>query len=150
MPGRQHDDRRIVGAGRGHRAQVVEQQVGIVVDGRDAVAREQLGKQAHHHLAVFQHVGHAGGHAQIVFQHIELALAGPHDVDPGNVGVDVGGHLDALHFGAVLGVLVNLRGGNHAGLDDVLAVIDIVDEHVQRLDALHQARSATAPIRGRE
>jgi hypothetical protein len=47
-------------------------------------------------------------------------------------------HVNALHFGPVLGVLVDLLGRDDAGLDDVLLVIDVVDEHVQRLDALDQ------------
>jgi len=143
------DDGRIVDAARRDRAQVLQQQVGIVLDRGDAVAREQVREQAHHHLAVFQHVGHAGGNAQVVFQDVELARAGTHDVDAGDVGINVGDHVDALHLGAVLGILVNLARRDDAGIDDVLVVVDVVHEHVERLDALDQARLQRRPfVRG--
>ena len=51
----------------------VEQQVGIVRDRRDAIAREEIGKEPHHHLAVLEHVRHARRHAQVVLEHVELA-----------------------------------------------------------------------------
>jgi hypothetical protein len=82
-----------------------------VLDRRHAVAGEQRGEQPHHHLAVFQHVGDAGRHAQIVFQHVELALARAHDIDAGDVGVDVGGTLDALHLRPVLRIVRPARPG---------------------------------------
>ncbi len=66
-------------------AQGLEQQVGVVGDRRDAVLREQLGEEPHHHLAVLQHVAHAAGHPQVVFEHVVLAVAvgvgRAHDVD---------------------------------------------------------------------
>ncbi|MNK79695.1 hypothetical protein D3C87_993670 [compost metagenome] len=145
---RHDDDRGVIDAHGGDGAQVVEQHVRVMVDGRDAVAREQFREQPHHHLAVFQHVGHAGGHAQVVFQHIEFALARAHDVDAGDVGVNVGGDGNALHFRAVLGILVYLLGRNDARLDDVLLMINIMDEHVQGLHALHQARLHLRPFGG--
>src|SRR6218665_4053784 len=49
------------------------------------------GEQAHHHLAVFQHVAHAAGHTQVVFEHVVLALriGRAHDIDAGDMRVDV-------------------------------------------------------------
>ncbi len=117
---------------------------------RHAVAREQLRKQPHHHLAVFQHVRHARGHAQVVFQHVELALAGAHDVDAGDMRVDVARHVHAEHVGAVLGVVVDLVGRDQAGADDVLRVVDVVQETVERIDALAQAALERRPFAGRE
>ncbi|MCY1360487.1 hypothetical protein D9M69_471170 [compost metagenome] len=104
----QHHHRGIGDRLRRYAAQHVEQQVGIVRHRRDAVAREQVGEQPHHHLAVFQHVRHPGGHAQVVFQHVELALAGTHHVDAGDVRIDVMRYVDAEHLGPVLGVVVDL------------------------------------------
>ncbi len=54
--GRQHDDGRIADALGRHGAQLFQQQVGIMLDRRHLVPGEQFGEQAHHHLAVFQHV----------------------------------------------------------------------------------------------
>jgi len=60
-PGGQHHHAGVIqGAGA---FQGVEQQVGVVVDRRDTLGREQFGEQAHHHLAVFEHVADAAGRA---------------------------------------------------------------------------------------
>ena len=149
-PGRQHDDDRVGDARRCGAREVLEQAVRVVLDGGDAVEREQLGKEPHHHLAVFEHVRNARGHAQVVFEHVELALAGAHDVDAGDVRVDAAGHVEPLHLGAVLRIAEDLLGAEDAGAQDVLAVVDVRDEGVQRLDALAQPGGELAPLVGRE
>jgi hypothetical protein len=131
-------------------AQVFEQQVGIVLHGRDAVALEQFREEPHHHLAVFQHVRDAARHAQVVFQHVVLASVGAHDVDAGDVGVDVARDIHAHHFLAELRVLQHLVGRDLAGAQDVLLVVDVVDEVIQRLHALAQAGFEMAPFGRRD
>jgi len=79
------------------------------------------------------------GGAQVVLEHVVLAVAVPHDVHAGDMRVDAAGHVDAHHLGPVLGVVQDLLGRDHAGLDDLLPVIDVVDEAVERRDALDQA-----------
>ncbi len=148
--GREHHHRGVGNVLRRDAAQHVEQQVGIVRDRRHAIAREQVREQPHHHLAVLQHVGHAGGHAQVVFQHVELALARAHHVDACHVGIDIAGHVDAEHLGAVLRVVIDLVGWDHTGADDVLPVVDIVDEAVQRRHPLAQAALERCPLAGGE
>ena len=54
--GREHHHGRVGAVGRCAGAQGVEQHVRVMHDRRDLVLREQIGKQPHHHLAVFQHV----------------------------------------------------------------------------------------------
>ena len=49
---------------------------------------EHLRKDALQHLAVFEHVGHARGHAQVVFQHVDTAVAVAHQVGAGDVAPD--------------------------------------------------------------
>ena len=80
---------------RRHRAQRVEQLLGVMLDRRDAVPREQFGEQPHHHLAVLQHVGDAGGRAGIILEHVETFRRHPHDVDAGDMRVDVVGDMSA-------------------------------------------------------
>jgi len=121
-----------------------------VGDRRHLVAREQLRKKPHHHLAVLEHVRHAAGHAQVVLQHVVLPLAGADDVDAGDVRVDAAGHIDAVHLGAVLLVLEHLVGRHLSGPDDVLAVVDVVQEHVQRAHALTQPCLELLPFVGRD
>jgi hypothetical protein len=120
-------------------AQVVEQHVGVVVDRRDRNARKQIGEQPHHHLAVFEHVRDARRRAQVVFEHVKRIALDFDDIDAGHVHVNVGGHVDAAHFGAEQDVAEHLLLGNDAGLDDFLAVIDVFEESVQRAHALAAA-----------
>ena len=117
-----------------------------MLDRLDRVAREQLREQPHHDLAVLEHVGHAGGHAQVVLEYVELAFAGAHHVDAGDVGVDVAGYFDTLHLGAVLRVAQHLRRRDPARLEDLLVVVDVGDEGVQRRDPLAQAAEQLPPF----
>ena len=90
------------------------------------------------------------GHAQVVLEHVVAAAAvgvgGAHDVDAGDVRVDAAGHLDALHLGAVLRVAEHLLGRDDARLQDLLAVVDVVEEAVQRRDPLAQPPLQLAPL----
>ena len=131
-------------------AQAVEQHVRVVLDRRHGMAREQFREQAHHHLAVFEHVRHAGGHAQVVFENVELALPRAHDIDAGDMRVNAVGHVESLHFRAVLRVLQHLLCGNAAGLENFLVVIDIVEKQVQCLDPLSQPGSERLPFSRRK
>ncbi|MNZ91202.1 hypothetical protein D3C78_1101770 [compost metagenome] len=131
-------------------AQGVEQQVRIVVDGGDALLGEQLGEQAHHHLAVLQHVGDAAGRAQVVLQHVVAAAAIAHQIDPGDVRVDVARHVQALHRQLVLVVGQHLLRRDQPGLEDALVVVEVGEEQVQRLHPLDAAGLDGAPLAGRD
>ena len=145
--GREQRDRRLArGAVRRDRAERGKQLVRITLDRRDAVAGEQIGKQPHHDLAVFQHVGHARGRPRIVLQHDEVLGVDPDDVDAGDVHIDVVRHLLAVHLGPEHRVLEDQILRHDLGAKDVAAVIDVTQEHVQRLDALLQALLQQRPF----
>ncbi len=126
----------------------VEQQVGVVVDGRHALAGEQLGEQPHHHLAVFEHIAHATGGAQVVFKHVVAAITVTHQVDPGDVGIDVAVQVQALHCNLVTLVRQHLLSRDDALLENALVVIDVGQEHVQRLHPLNAAAFDYLPLAG--
>jgi hypothetical protein len=130
--------------------QGIQQQVRVVVDRGDALAGEQLGEQAHHHLAVFQHVGNAAGRAQVVFQHVVGAITVAHQVDPGDVRVEVVRQVEALHGQLVALVGQYLLGRDDPGLDDTLVVVEVGEEHVQRTYALDAAALDLLPLAGRD
>jgi hypothetical protein len=119
----------------------------IVADRLDAdLAREQFREHLQHRLAVLQHVGDAGRRAGIVLQHVELVLAGAHDVGADDVGVDVAGRRDADHLveeGLVLGDQLDR---DTAGADDFLAVIDVIEERVDGAHALLDAARQSRPF----
>ena len=62
------------------------------------------------------------------------------------MGVDVRGDRDALHLRPVLGIVQDLLGRHNAGLDDVLVMIDVMNEHVERLDPLRQTSFELRPF----
>ena len=136
--------------GRRDAAQVLEQHLGVALDGRDAVLGEQLREQPHHHLAVLEHVGDAGGHPQVVLEHPELARIVADDVDAGDVGVDAPGNVHALHFRPILRVTEHLLGGNDVRLQDLLIMINVVDEGIQRPNPLLEARLEPGPLLRRQ
>ena len=107
---------------------------------------EGIGKEPHHDLAVLEHIGDAGGRAYIVLEHEEIALAGAHKIDAGNMGVDPIGRLDAVHLGPVGRVEQHEFRRHEAGLDDLLVVIDVVEEDVDRLHALDAAALHELPF----
>jgi hypothetical protein len=63
------------------------------------MAGKQLRKQPQHDLAVLQHVGDAGGRAGIVLEHVEGLGVDAHDVDAGDMDVDVVRDFLAVHLG---------------------------------------------------
>ena len=132
--------------GGGDRAQAVEQQVGVVFNRRDAVGGEQIRQQPHHHLAVLQHVGDARGRARVVLQHVELVLAGAHDVDAGDVHPDVMGRAAPRHLRAEMRVAEDKVIGHHAGAQDLAGAVNVREEGVDRLHALHEAAFQQPPF----
>ena len=109
---------------------------------------EHLRKRALHQVAVLQHVGDAGGHAQIVFQHVDLAVAVAHQVGAGDVAPDAARRIDAHALRTVERGRADDLLGNDLVLQDLLIVIDVVDELVERVDALLEAALDPLPLFG--
>ena len=111
-------------------------------------ALKHLRKRALHQVAVFQHVGNAGRHAQIVFQDIDLAVAVAHQVGSGDVAPDPPRRIDARALGAVEGGRMDDLFRDDLVLQDLLVVINVVDELVERVDALLEAALDPVPLLG--
>src|SRR5262249_31670759 len=60
----------------------------------------------------------------------------------------IAGDVHAVHLGPVLRVLEHLFGRNLAGAHDVLVVVDVVNESVERRDTLAQSLLQLAPLGG--
>jgi hypothetical protein len=148
---RQHDHARIAPQPRRcGRAQCLEQQRRVLLDRQHLLAREQLRKEPQHHLAVFEHVRHARGRAQVVFEHVPKTVFVPDQIDAGDMRVDAVRQVDAAHRRLIRVVLGHLLGGDLAGLQDLLLVVDVVQEPVQRRDALLQAALERIPFGARD
>ena len=133
-------------AGGRHGAQVRQQQIRVVIDRRHLLGGEQLGKEAHHDVAVLEHVGDARRRAQIVLQHVELGLAGAHEIEAGDMDVDIARHVDAHHLGPELGIAEDDIGRDAPGADDFPRMIDVVKEGVDGAQALTGAAFDQAPF----
>ncbi len=122
----------------------------VILDGGDAVLGKEVREEVHHRLAVLEHVGNAGRCAAIVLQHVELVLAHPDDVGADDMGIDLAGRRMASHLRHIGLVLDHQLKRNAPGLENVLAVIDIVDEGVERLHPLLDAGCKAPPLRRRQ
>ena len=147
-PRRQEHDRRLAAvATRRDRAQASEQLVGIIVDRRDAVAREQVGQEPHRHFAVFQHVGDAGRRAGVVFEDIELLVVHPHDVDAGDMHPDVMRRAPADHFRPVERIAQDQFRRDDRLFENGARPVDVLEEQVERARALGEAGLEPRAIR---
>ncbi len=149
VPRREQNDGGILDVLRGHAAQRFQEQVRIVVDGADRLVGEELREEPHHHLAVLQHVGDPGGRAQVVLEHVVLAVGVLHDVHARDVRVDAAGHFDADHLLAELRVAGDLLVRDLARPQDLLVMVDVAQEPVERGHALAHSLREPVPLRAR-
>ena len=127
-----------------------EQVLRVVIDRADADAAEEIRKRALHRHAVFQQVGNAGGAAAVVLEDEVGALAVAHHVAAANVDVDVLRHRHADHLGPVMLGGEHVLGRDDLFLEDALVGIEVLEEQIQRLHALDQARLDLRPFRIRD
>jgi hypothetical protein len=71
------------------------------------------------------------------------------DVDAGDVRVDPARHVHSLHLAPELRVAQDTLARHHAGVEDRLVVIDVMQERIERLYALPQAAVEHLPFRRR-
>ena len=92
-----------------------------------------------HELAILQHVRHAGRATQVVLQHVDLAVGVANQVGARDVAPDAVWRFqtDALRPKSV--GRFHHFGRYHAVANDPLLVIDVVQQHVERDDSLHQS-----------
>ena len=129
-----------------HCPQILQQPLRVVADRGDRLAGEGVGEQPHHDLAVLEHVGDAGGRAHIVLEHEKVALAGADQIDAGDMGIDLVRRLDAVHLGPIGRVEQHEVRRHEPCLDDLLVVIDVVEEDVDRLHPLDAAALDKLPF----
>ena len=110
------------------------------------MARKQFRKQPHHDFAVLQHIGDAGRRTRIVFKDIKRFGIDAHDVDAGDVHVNIVRNLLSAHLGTESRVAEHEIVRHHAGTQDVARAVDIPDEGVECVDALDEAFFHEAPF----
>ena len=112
--------------------------------------REQFGEHGHHRLAVLEHVAHPAGRARIVLEHHELVRPGAHQVDADDVRVDPAGRSEADHLWQPGRVVAEQALGQAPAADNLLAVVKIVHEGVERAHALLDPAREPPPFGARD
>ena len=148
-PGGEHDDGRLVDRGRDRGQQGPE--VGEVgIDRLHAVGAEQLGEDPLGHHPVLDHVGDARGHPQVVLQHVDGPVGVAHEVAAADVGPDGAERAGAHALGTEVRRIQDELGRHDARPHGALLVVAVVDEAVQRLQALDQPRLDPLPLAGHD
>ena len=146
----EHDDGRVGLVGGRGVAQRPQQMRRVVADRAHPVGGEQVREDPRHRAAVLHHVGDARRRAQVVLEHAERALRVAHQVDARDVDAHAVGRDDARR----LAVEVLARGDqparDHAVAQDLLLAVDVVEVHLQRLDALRDAALQARPLGRRD
>ena len=143
---RQHNHPRRTARWRRQGAQAGGEPLRIVVHWMNDVVVKQFGKDALHDGAVLQHVGNAGRHPQIVFKHVQCALAVAHQVGAANMRPYAMRRIYAHAALPEILRLVDVVGGNHAVMKRLLIVVNVIDKGVQRLHPLLQAAGDVVPL----
>ena len=143
---RQHRDGDIVMERRQASAASPAIPADIARSGRTFMRAEHAREGAPRHIAVGQHVGDAGGHPQIVFQHDEFALLIADQVAAADIDIGAMRHRQAAHLAAVMLGAIDHGARHHAVLQHPAVAIDVAQEKIERQDALGQAALRSAPI----
>src|SRR5437016_33647 len=144
--GREHHDLRHSLASGRQRHQHLMQLGGVIVDRKDRSVLKQLRKHALHDLPVLDHVGNTGRYTQVVLEHVDSAVFVAHQIRAADVGPAAlrRTDTDAIRPEVLRGRDDVVR--KQTVLDDTLRVIHIVDEVIERRDALFQARRDPVPL----
>ena len=110
---------------------------------------QQVGEGAQHHVPVLDDIAHPGRRARIVLEHHEVSVIVPDDVGAADMDIGAVRQVDALHDRAVVGVAEHQVARQHAVPQDVLLVIDVVQQMVERGHALDHAALDLVPLGAR-
>lgn len=146
----EHDDGRVGDVAGGGVAQGPQQMGGVVADRPHPVGGEQVREHPRHGPAVLHDVGHPRRGAQVVLEHAEVALLVADQVDAGDVDAHPVGRGDAGRLAVEV-----LAGGHQPARDDAVAqdllfAVDVLEVHLQGLNALFDALLQPRPLSRRD
>ena len=108
--------------------------------------REKIREDALHRLAIFQHVGNAGGTARVVFEHEIIAIAIAHQIGAADVDVDIFRHIEVHELRPKMCRFPDDLLRNDAIAQNVLRVINVVQKQIERGDSLHESALDQIPF----
>ena len=122
----------------------------IMVHRLDADAFKHSRKRALHRAAVFQNVTHAGRTAAVVFQHQIIAVPVADQIRAADVDVNALRHFEIHELAPEMSARQNIKLRDDAVLHDFLLVINVVQEKIQRRDALRKPALDVLPFLRRD
>ena len=144
--GCEHDHVRVVDSGRGGIAQGLQQLVRVFADRLHAHRVEELGQGLRHDAPVRDDVADTRGHPHVVFEHAHLAVLVADEVDAGDLDAHTVGRMDARGLAVEVLRARDEGGGQHPVAHTVLATVGVVEEGLERLDALLHALLDPRPL----
>ncbi len=124
------------------------QQLTVVAAVHHVVLLERLGRDLAGDGARNHGIGRAGRDAQVVLQDVPSAVLRLYQVDARDVRIDALRRGDSLALGRVALGRIHEFGGDDTVADNVLVVIDIVQEPVQRIHPLDESFLQNRPVGG--
>ncbi len=121
-----------------------------MIDRAHTAAFEQVREGALHRLPVLEHVARSRRGAEVVLEHEVGAVRVPDHVDPGDVCVHAARGIEAHHLAPEVAGAEHELGRDHPVAEDPLAVVDVVQEEVERLHPLDEASLQAVPVRARD
>ena len=146
--GGQHDDGRIVDAGRRGRTERFEQALRVVRNSTDAMTGEQLGEDVRHRPPVLDDVGDPRRGAEVVLEHAETTGVVAYEVDPGDVDPDTARGIEAGDAAVEVRRARNQTARDHAVGEDLARPVDVGEEPLEREHALAHAGLDDGPFVG--
>src|SRR5438477_11384220 len=143
----QHDCRILFPCGRDV-SKNVEQLLALVIHRPDPVLGKEIWKNTAHDLPVLNDVGNARRAARVIFENKKIAIPIAHQIGAANVDVNVLRDAEVHELRPEMRRLPDVILGNHAIAQNRLAVIDVVQEEVERGDSLFQTALDFLPFRG--
>src|SRR6266550_197601 len=126
----------------------VEQFLAVIFHRPDPMLGEEIWKNTAHDLPILNDIGDAGRAAGVVLQHQKIAIPIAHQIGTANVNVNVLRDVEVHELRPEMRRLPDVILGNHAIAQNRLAVIDVVQEEVERGDSLFQTAFDFLPFRG--
>ena len=114
------------------------------------IFREQVGENAVGDTSVLQHIGNPRWCTQVIFQHIVRAVMITDQVDSGDMGIDIKGHIHVHHLPYEIGTGIDQFCRNNPVFNNELLVIDIFQENIQCFQPLFDPFFNMFPLGGFE
>ena len=144
--GREQHDCRISHTRRRDVAEGFQKLLRVMVNGLDADGFKHSGKRALHRAAVFQNVTHAGRTAAVVFEHEIISVLVADQIRAADADVNSLRHFKVHELAAEMFSRQNEKLRDDTVLQDFLLVINVVQEKIQRRDALREAALDLLPL----